>query len=81
MILGSKFCFFTKQPLNWPKQLLRVKSEKSSILLSNSTRNPKSGVAYKKKKVYLTSNKFELHRWGQSQDLEWTGGFQGVGDS
>ena len=41
--------FFTKQP---PKQLLRVKSEKSPILLSNSTRNLKSGVAYKKKNVY-----------------------------
>ena len=40
---------FTKQP---PKQLLRVELEKSPILLSNSTRNLISGVAYKKNKVY-----------------------------
>ena len=40
----------SKQP---PKQLLHVNPEKSSILLSNSTRNPKSGVAYKKKKSVL----------------------------
>ena len=38
----------SKQP---PKQLLHVNLEKSPILLSNSTRNPKSGVAYKKKKT------------------------------
>ena len=37
--------FSSKQP---PKQLLHVNPEKSPILLSNFTRNPKSGVAYKK---------------------------------
>ena len=36
----------SKQP---PKQLLNVNPEKLPILLSNSTRNPKSGVAHKKK--------------------------------
>ena len=46
----------SKQP---PKQLLHVNPEKSPILLSNSTCNPKSGVAYTKKtcKMIIILNK------------------------